>query len=322
MTSNWNLGRGRLLLDNIKTGVLLVCLAGIAGGVGYALGGVIGTVIAVGFMTFLLSVGFRIPGWLIMRLYGAAPLSLEQAPELTAMVRKISVRAGVNPPALYLIPAMQPNALAVSTGRDSGALAVTQGALRMFSEAELQGVLAHEISHLKHRDTVLLQAVGLMSNTMSGVLKVALWIGLIVFIFGGASGAHLVTLAAMALLVPVLVTLVHATIARTREFAADAVAAQITGNPMGLASALEKLDAAQPHRIRVALGGRRGSMFRSHPSTAERVARLRVLAREDVAQDGEHHGNAQPRRRARRVGRPRYSERPSYVPMSGRPSVA
>ena len=322
MTSNWNLGRGRLLLDNIKTVVLLVCLAGIAGGVGFALGGVVGTVVAVAFMAFLLSVGFRIPAWLIMRLYGGMPLQLEQAPELFAVVRKISVRAGVTPPTLYLIPAMQPNALAVSTGRDVGALAVTQGALRMFSQEELQGVLAHEIAHLKHRDTLLLQAVGLMSNTMSTVLKLALWIGLIVFVFGGASATHLVTLAVMALVVPVLVLLVHATIARTREFAADAVAAQVTGNPMALAEALKKLDAAQPHRVRIALGGRKGSVFRSHPSTAERVARLRVMAREDVGQDGEHHGNVQPRRRARRVGRQRYSERPSYIPMSERPSIA
>ncbi len=309
-------------MDNIKTVVLLVCLAGIAGGVGFALGGVIGTVIAVAFMAFLLSVGFRIPGWLIMRLYGGMPLELQQAPELFATVRKISVRAGVNPPALYLIPTAQPNALAVSTGRDTGALAVTQGALHMFSEEELQGVLAHEIAHLKHHDTVLLQAVGLMSNTMSAVTKVALWIGLFVFLFSGAGAGYLLMLAAMVLTVPILVVLVHATIARTREFAADAVAAQITGNPMALATALEKLDAAQPHRMRVALGGRKGSMFRSHPSTAQRVQRLRALDREDVGQDGEHHGSAQPRRHARRVGRQRYSERPSYVPMSGRPSVA
>jgi heat shock protein HtpX len=322
MTSNWNLGRGRLLLDNIKTVVLLICLAGIAGGVGFALGGIIGTVIAVAFMAFLLSVGFRIPGGLIMRLYGGVPLQLEQAPELFAAVRKISVRAGVNPPTLYLIPAMQPNALAVSTGKDVGALAVTQGALRLFSEDELHGVLAHEISHLKHRDTVVLQAVGLMSNTMSTILKLALWIGVIVFLFSGAGATHLLILAAMALVVPVLVVLVHATIARTREFAADHLAAQITGNPMALADALEKLEAAQPGRFKSALGGRRGSLFRSHPSTAARVERLRDLSREDIGQDGEPRGNAQTRRRARRVGRQRYSERPSYVPMSGRPSVA
>ncbi len=322
MTSNWKLGRGRLLLDNAKTVVLLVCLAGILGGVGFALGGVIGTILAVAFMGFLLSAGFRIPAWLIMRLYGGVPLQLEQAPELFATVRKIAVRAGLNPPTLYMIPTMQPNALAVSTGRDTGTLAVTQGALRMFSEEELQGVLAHEMAHLKHRDTHLLQAVGLMSNTMSAVVKLSLWIGLFVFLFSGAGATHLVMLAVMALTVPVLVVLVHATIARTREFAADAVAAQITGNPLALATALEKLEAAQPHRMRVALGGRKGSLFRSHPSTAQRVARLRLLDREDVGQDGQHHGTAQPRRRARRVGRQPYSERPSYVPMSGRASVA
>jgi heat shock protein HtpX len=281
--------------NTAKTTVMLAALTGLFVLVGSALGGTGGMVFA-----FLLAVAMNLGAWwfsdkLALKMSRARELSPEEAPHLHELVRALSQRANLPTPRLYLIESEAPNAFA--TGRDPkrGAVAVTSGLLRLLDREEVAGVIAHELAHIKHRDTLLSSLVATVAGAITMIAEFAQWS----LIFTGLSGSEeeegggLGQLAGslfMIILAPIAALVIQMAISRSREFKADAGGADILGNPLPLASALEKLEwsaGRQPMAVSPAtshlyivnpLRGGLGGLFRTHPHTEERVARLRALS--------------------------------------------
>lgn len=227
---------------------------------------------------------------MVLAMYRAQPVSEKQAPQLHQIVRNLTARAGLPMPALYLIPSDSPNAFA--TGRDPqhAAVAVTEGIVRLLNREELEGVLAHELAHVKNRDILTGSIVATLAGAITMLSRAAMWGAM----FGGDSrrGGHPLAMLLVMILAPIAAVIVQLAVSRTREFAADRTGARICGRPLALAAALTKLErgvAAQPmqraneataHQFIVnPLRGRgMASLFSTHPSTADRVARLERMA--------------------------------------------
>lgn len=227
---------------------------------------------------------------MVLAVYRAQPVSEAQAPEFYGIVRALTQRAGLPMPALYIIPSDSPNAFA--TGRDPqhAAVAVTAGILRLLSRDELEGVLAHELAHVKNRDILTGSIVATLAGAVTLLSRAAMWGAL----FGGGDrrGTHPLAMLLVMILAPIAALIVQLAVSRTREYAADRSGAQISGKPLALASALAKLErgaSVQPMRrpheatahqfIVNPLRGRGvASLFSTHPSTAERIARLERMA--------------------------------------------
>lgn len=231
---------------------------------------------------------------LVLRMHGARELHPHQAPDLYAMVEELAVRARIPMPRLYLIPEMQPNAFATGRNPKHGVVAVTEGILQVLSPRELRGVIAHELAHIKNRD-ILISSVAAAAASIITYLAHALSLSAI---FGGASaeedsesGSPFGGLVA-ALVAPLAATLIQMGISRSREYLADETGAQISGDPEALASALMKLERTaevvpaqtSPATASLFIVNPFGSvetvsrLFSTHPSTAERVARLSRMA--------------------------------------------
>jgi heat shock protein HtpX len=230
---------------------------------------------------------------IVLSMYGARKVSLEDAPQLHAMVDELARNAAIPKPAVYLIPSATPNAFATGRGPGHAAVAVTSGILEMLSPRELRGVLAHEIGHVVNRDVLISTVVATMVGALGMLADMARWS---VF-FGGhrddeerGSGFAVILLA---ILMPMVAMVVQLFISRQREYAADETGAVLSNDPMALASALEKLEygaarvpmqanPATAHMFIVNPLTAEGiaSMLSTHPSTADRVARLQRFARE------------------------------------------
>lgn len=213
-------------------------------------------------------------------MHRAQPLSPHQAPALFSLVAELARRAEVRPPELYLVPSPAPNAFAVGNAEGS-AIGVTRGLLGRLDRRELAAVLAHEISHIRHRD---LWVMGLAQLLARMIRSLSLFGQLLLLLSLPAllTGAYRVPFAAVLLLLaaPTVSALLQLALSRTREFEADLGAARLTGDPLGLASALERLEAGQGGWWRFFFPVPRrteSSFLDSHPATAERVARLRSL---------------------------------------------
>lgn len=284
-------------MNALKTGTLLVLLTVLLVAVGQVIGGTEGATIA-----FLLALAMNfISYWfsdkIVLAMYRATPLSESDAPQIYRMVRKISDRVGIPMPKLYLVPNETPNAFATGRSPSHASVAVTSGLLHLMSEDELEGVLAHELSHVLNRDTLVMTVAAAIAGAVMWLAHMARW-GL--WMGGGrnnrsdsrSSGAvKLVFLLLIAILAPLAATLIQLAISRTREYGADASGAHLTGNPEGLARALEKLDqAVHAHPMPDAnpatahlfivnpLSGEMiASLFSTHPPVEERVRRLRSL---------------------------------------------
>jgi heat shock protein HtpX len=231
-----------------------------------------------GAVVILTMAGLRAPADLILRLNGGRPLSYWSAPELFDLVARLSARAEIATPRLYLLPSPQANAMAA--GADpNGSLAVTSGALRLLRRDELEGVIAHEIAHLQHGDTATMQLANTIARAVGSLLRIATWIALFSLLLTGAGLDRLVMLSLLGLFVPVVIGALRAALSRTRELVADATAAELTGKPWALASALAKLERQHASWLDRLLGRRAAipEWLRSHPSTAERVRRLLQL---------------------------------------------
>lgn len=224
---------------------------------------------------------------LVLSMSGAQALSEAEGPRLHRMVAEVAARAGIPKPRIYLIPEAQPNAFATGRNPERGAVAFTQGILQMLDERELRGVVAHELAHIKNRDILVASVAATIAAAISSL-------GNLGFFFGGGrddEDSHPAAGLLMMIVAPLAATMVQLGISRSREYLADETAAALTGDPEGLARALEKLEMgtrAVPTEVAPAtaslyianpLGGF-GGMTRwlsTHPPMAERIARLRQL---------------------------------------------
>jgi heat shock protein HtpX len=275
-----------------KTTLLMAAILAIFGGVGLLLGGPAGMLLALllgGAMNFW---AYWFSDKMVLRMYNAREVDEQSAPRFVLMVRELSERAGLPMPRVYLIDEEQPNAFATGRNPDNAAVAATTGILRVLNERELRGVMAHELAHVKHRDIL----VSTISATVAGAVASLAQFGAL---FGGRDeggrSANPVIAALAMLVAPFAAMLVQMAISRAREFEADREGAEISGDPLALASALEKihrhgqgvpLETAESHPATAQMmimnplsGGGLAGLFSTHPDTGERVARLQAMAR-------------------------------------------
>lgn len=280
--------------NSFKTALLLGLLTGIILGIGQLFGGSQGLAIAFVFATLVNFGSYWFSDKIVLAMYQAREVGLDEAPELYRVVQNLTLRAQLPMPRVFVIPSQSPNAFA--TGRDPkhAVVAVTEGILQIMNREELEGVIAHELSHVKNRDIL----IGSIAATLAGVILMLANIARFAAIFGvGRSerdeegGGGILGLILMSVLAPIAAVLIQMAISRSREFLADATGARIAGNPLGLASALEKLGRAsqimpleaRPETAHMFIvsplsGGSFVSLFSTHPTVEERVARLRAMA--------------------------------------------
>lgn len=280
-------------MNTIKTGLLLGALTGLLMLIGGWFGGQNGVVIAFLFALVMNFGSYWFSDKIVLSMYHAQAVSEGDAPELYAMVKNLTLRASMPMPRVYIIPEDTPNAFA--TGRDEhhAVVAVTEGILRILGRDELEGVIAHELTHIRNRDILIGSIAATLAGAIVMLANMAQWAA----IFGGANrdddeggGSNIVGLILMAILAPIAATLIQMAISRSREYLADAGGAKISGKPYGLAGALEKLSRASQaipmdanpstaHMFIVnPLTGRSlMNLFSTHPPIEERIARLRSM---------------------------------------------
>ena len=274
----------------LKTAILMAGILALFAAVGGAIGGAQGMVIA-----FLLGAGMNFFAYwfsdkMVLRMYNAQEVDAASSPYLYNMVKELAQRAQIPMPRVYLIDEAQPNAFATGRNPDHAAVAATTGILQLLSARELRGVMAHELSHVKHRDIL----ISTISATVAGAISSLAQFGML---FGGSRDGEranpIVSIVVM-VLAPIAAMLIQMAISRAREFEADRGGAEISGDPNALADALAKIDAyargipmhtaeAHPETAQMMImnplsgGGLRG-LFSTHPATEERIGRLRAMA--------------------------------------------
>jgi heat shock protein HtpX len=227
----------------LKTGLLLTALTLLLVWLGNLIGGQVGLIVALVFAALMNLGSYWYSDRLVIAMSGARPLSESEAPELYTMVRRLAQRAGLPMPRLYLVPEMQPNAFA--TGRDPqhGVVAVTQGLLQMMERSEVEGVIAHELAHIRNRDTLIMAVAATIAGAISALAHMFYYATLF---FGHRDERSGNPLAALVLVIvaPLAAMIIQLAISRAREYEADRVGAMIAGTPMGLVNALRKLELA------------------------------------------------------------------------------
>jgi heat shock protein HtpX len=285
----------------IKLFVLMAALTALFVLIGGAIGGTAGLVLAVVLAVVMNFGAYWFSDSIVLKMSGAREATREEAPWYYRTVEEQVARAKMPMPRLYIIDSEMPNAFATGRSPERGVVAVTTGISRMLTKDELAGVIAHELAHIKNRDTLLSAVTATIAGAISGIADMWMW-GQIFSMFGGGSdeedGGNPVGELLLVIVAPIAATLIQLGISRQREFGADALGAQILGDPLPLASALEKIEwaaqrgtlamnpAASSLYIVNPLSGGGGVLrwFSTHPPTAERVARLRAMAREGQLQ--------------------------------------
>ncbi len=282
-------------MNTLRVGFLLVALTALFVWIGGMIGGQSGVVIAFGLAVVMNLGSYWFSDTMVVKMTGAQPVAPGSAPRLEAMIERLSQRAGLPTPALYIVPDPQPNAFATGRNPERAVVAVNQGLLDMLDEREIEAVVAHELGHVKHRDTLTMAIVATLAGAIMTLASLARW-GMIL---GGGSrdndnGGALGMLVAM-LVAPLAAVLIQTGISRAREFEADRAAAELTGSPDGLINALRKLErgvemvpqtVATPSTAHLRIvnplrgGGARaafGGLFRTHPPTEKRIEALMAL---------------------------------------------
>jgi heat shock protein HtpX len=279
-------------MGTVKTVGLMVLMMALLMLVGQWLGQEQGLVLAFG-ISLLMNFGmYWFSDRLVLMSYHAKEATEEEAPRLYAIVRKLSTQAELPMPKVYVIPGNSPNAFATGRNPDHAAVAATEGILAMLSEDELEGVISHELAHVKHRDILTGTIVAAMAGTIILVSRMAMYAS----IFGGGSrdreNSNPIGEILLLILAPIAAMLIQFAVSRSREFAADEGGAKICGKPLSLANALRKLErgvervpmenagTATAHMFIVnpLRGGGIMKLFSTHPPTEERIARLEELA--------------------------------------------
>ena len=290
-------------MNTLRTGILMAALTGLFLAVGALLGGGTGMGIA-----FVLALAMNLFAYwnsdkVLLSMYGARQVDAASAPDLYHLVEKLAAQARLPMPKVFITENPQPNAFATGRNPEHAAVCVTSGLLSQVNQEELAGVLAHELGHVKHRDTLTMTITAVIAGAISMLANMAFFMG---GGFGNERGRNnplgLVGMLLVTLLAPIAAVLVQAAISRSREFEADRAGAEITGRPLWLASALGQIDhAAQQIEnypadanpatahmfiINPLHGGQSGfnmsGLFASHPSTQERIARLQAMAGADA----------------------------------------
>ncbi len=263
----------------LATTIFLLGLSALCAWVGYFVLGRLGLLLGVLAVALLVGFSAGLSPELAMRMQRGVRLTPERAPELHAAVARLSRRAGIAAPALYLVPTPTPNALSAGALGGRAALAVTSGLLELLSRDEYEAVIAHEIAHLRNRDTLLLRLAGSLLRTLQMLLRVATWVALIGLLGRMLPLSIAIGVIVLATVLPWVAAALHQALSRTREFAADETAVELTGSPEALASALQKLGRVERHWMTRALGVEDlPPWLRSHPATRERIERLRTHA--------------------------------------------
>jgi len=277
-------------MNTAKTGMLLAAMTALFMGVGFLLGGVGGMAVA-----FVIAVGTNIFAFwnsdkLALRMHGAEPATKHSHPGLYHMVERLARGADMPVPKVFVINSDQPNAFATGRNPENAAVAATTGIMRALNEEELAGVMAHELAHIKNRDTLIMTVTATVAGAISMLANFGLWFG------GGRDRGGVIAVLAASILAPFAAMLIQMLISRTREYSADRLGAEICGNPMALASALAKIGGlagrvemrtaeANPSSAHMFIvnplsGARMDSLFSTHPSMENRISALEAMADE------------------------------------------
>lgn len=280
-------------MNNIKTTFLLTCLTLLLVAMGSAIGGQSGMIIA-----FIIAGGMNFFSYwysdkIVLKMYKAREVSATESPAFYGMVKRLAQRANLPMPKVYIIPSEGPNAFATGRNPQNAAVAATEGIMRLLSEDELEGVMAHELAHVQNRDTLISTIAATFAGAIAMLGNMLQWAA----IFGGGhnddeEGGGLLGGLALAFIAPIAAMLIQMAVSRSREYLADASGARICGKPMALASALRKLQmGAQTVPLQEATpatshmfivnpltGASMLKLFSTHPPMEERVARLEAMA--------------------------------------------
>ncbi|HSI95111.1 MAG: zinc metalloprotease HtpX [Methylophilaceae bacterium] len=274
----------------LKTSILMAGIVVLFGMVGAALGGAGGMLIALAFAGAMNVYAYWFSDKAVLRMYNAREVDAQSAPRFYNMIKELAANAGLPMPRVYIIDEAQPNAFATGRNPENAAVAATTGIMQILSERELRGVMAHELAHVKHRDTL----ISTISATIAGAISSIAQFGML---FAGGDrdrGVHPAVAILIMILAPIAAMLIQMAISRSREFEADRGGAEISGDPGALASALQKIhnyahrvpmETAEQHPETAQMmiinplsaEGIKG-LFSTHPQTEERVARLMAMA--------------------------------------------
>ncbi|OIP09973.1 MAG: protease HtpX [Rhodocyclales bacterium CG17_big_fil_post_rev_8_21_14_2_50_68_7] len=275
----------------LKTTILMAAIMALFGVIGAMIGGQQGMILALAFGGAMNFFSYWFSDKMVLRMYNAQEVDETSSPYLYGIVRELAERAGLPMPRVYIIDEAQPNAFATGRNPEHAAVAATRGILQMLSQRELRGVMAHELTHVKHRDILISTISATMAGAISALANFALF-------FGGRDSegrrSNPILGLLVALLAPLAAALIQMAISRAREFEADRGGAEVSGDPNALADALTKIDAyargipmasaeAHPETAQMMImnplsGSGIQNLFSTHPSTEERVARLRAMA--------------------------------------------
>ena len=272
-----------------KTGLLMAGIMALFGGIGAAVGGQTGMLLALAFGGISNFIAYWNSDKMVLRMYNAQQVDEHFAPAYYNMVREMAEKAQLPMPKVYIINEDAPNAFATGRNPENAAVAATTGILKILSERELRGVMAHELAHVKNRDILISTVSATMAGAISALANFAMF-------FGGRDRPNFIVSLAISLLAPMAAMVIQMAISRAREYEADRVGAEIAGDPEALASALQKIhryaqgipmEAAEAHPETAQMmimnpwlsGGGMRSLFSTHPDTEDRVARLMEMAR-------------------------------------------
>jgi heat shock protein HtpX len=275
-------------MNTLRTGILMAAMTGLFLAVGALVGGSTGMLIAFAMALAMNLFAYWNSDKVLLSMYGAQPVDAATEPQLYGLVQQLAAQAGLPMPKVYITENPQPNAFATGRNPDHAAVCVTTGLLAQVNQQELAGVLAHELGHVKHRDTLTMTITAVIAGAISMLANFA-------FFMGGDRRNNplgIVGILLVTMLAPIAAMLVQAAISRSREYEADRAGAEITGRPQWLASALGRIEQSA-QRIENApadanpatahmfiinpLHGGIGGLFATHPSTEERIARLRAM---------------------------------------------
>ena len=281
-------------MNYFRTAILLAGLTGLFMGVGFLIGGGSGALIAFVVAGAMNLFAYWNSDRMVLSMHGAQPVDAATAPDLHAMVAELSQRAGLPMPRVYIMDNPQPNAFATGRNPENSAVAVTTGLLQQLNRDEVAGVVAHELAHIANRDTLIMTITATIAGAISMLGNFAMFSGLSGNRDNNGGGLGMIGTLAMVILAPLAAMLVQMAISRTREYAADNLGAQISGQPLALASALAKISNAAhviPNEtaertpatahmfiINPLSGARMDNLFSTHPAAENRIAALQQMA--------------------------------------------